>query len=101
MVSNLYLLFYGMGLLYNLVNIGIILDFNCFMIVGGMGFIFFNQLDLNVLVGVFVNVIVVQAMLFFLNFGFDICFDEYLQVLNEWCWQCWYECWVDVLLLVF
>ena len=98
-VSNLHLLLYGTGLLYNLANTGTTPDFNRPMIAGGLGLTFFNQLDLNASVGVPVNATAAQATPLFLNLGFDIRFDEYLQALNERRRQRRYERRVDALLL--
>jgi hypothetical protein len=98
-VSNLHLLLYGTGLLYNLANTGTTSDFNRPLIAGGLGLTFFNQLDLNVTAGIPVNANAGEATPLFLNFGFDIRFDEYLQALNERRQQRRYERRVDALLV--
>ncbi|MBV6652504.1 MAG: hypothetical protein KI786_02035 [Mameliella sp.] len=97
-VSNLHLLVYGTGLLYNLANTGTTSDFNRPMIAGGLGLTFFNQLDLNATVGIPIEATADQSSPLFLNVGFDIRFDEYLQALNERRRQRRYEKRVDALL---
>ncbi|MEQ8706259.1 MAG: hypothetical protein RIC19_20165 [Phaeodactylibacter sp.] len=97
-VSNLHLLLYGSGLLYNLANTGTTPDFNRPLVGGGLGLTFFNQLDLNATAGVPVNATSGVSTPLFLNIGFDIRFDEYLQALNERRRQRRYERRVDALL---
>ncbi len=82
-VSNLHLLVYGTGLLYNLANTGTTADFNRPMVGGGLGLTFFNRLDLNATAGVPINTAPGQPAPLFLNVGFDIRFDEYLQALSD------------------
>lgn len=86
MISNLHLLLYGSGILYNLVNTGTTQDFNAPLIGIGAGLTFFNDLDLNVSWG---KPIMADKAFFdssvptFFNVGFDIQFAEYISRLQD------------------
>lgn len=79
-VSDVHILLYGSGLLYNFVNTGTTKDFNRPLIGTGLGITFFNDLDLNITAGKpilsdqpFFN----SSIPWFVNVGFDIQFVEY------------------------
>ncbi len=84
LVSNFHMLFYGSGLLYNLVNVKTSKEFN-FPIVGlGLGLTFSNALDFNVTFGVpIVKTEEFSLKNNLINAGFDIQFSEYYNRLTE------------------
>ena len=80
MMSNIHLIGYASGILYNLANVGTTKDFNTPLIGGGAGITFFNGLDFNVSVGL----PLIKSQSFqsnylnaFWSMGFDIQFTEY------------------------
>lgn len=85
-VSNIHLLAYGSGLLYNIANTGTTKDFNRPMLGVGLGITFFNGLDMNFCVG---RPVQKERGFFtggnptFINIGFDIQFVEYIDRLNK------------------
>jgi len=81
-ISNIHLLAYGSGILYNIVNTGTSNDFNSPMIAGGVGITFYNNLDFNISFG---KVILSHSNNgpTYLNVGFDILFLEYFDRLQE------------------
>lgn len=85
-VSNVHLLVYGSGLLYNLANTGTTADFNSPIIGFGAGITFFNDLDLNVSTGTALlqdRAFMSKAVPWFINVGFDIQFIEYYNRLQQ------------------
>lgn len=84
LISNLHLVVYGTGILYNLVNTKTEKEFTMPLIAGGAGLTFYNGLDLNVSWGVpiFSNK-PISPSVGFLNIGFDIQFIEYYDRLME------------------
>lgn len=86
MVSNLHLLFYSSGLLYNLVNTTTNSEFNMPIVGTGIGLTFFNALDLNFSYGIPIFPESGFKKSFsngFINLGFDIQFTEYYRRLRE------------------
>lgn len=85
-VSNLHVLAYGSGLLYNLVNTGTTKDFNYPLLGVGVGITFFNDLDFNFSWGKPIlpsKSFSDRSTPTFLSFGFDIQFLEYYERLNQ------------------
>lgn len=85
-LSNIHLLAYGSGILYNIVNTGTTADFNAPMVGVGLGLTFFNDLDLNLTYGkpILSNYkFTDSAVPTFFNVGFDIQFIEYYDRLNK------------------
>lgn len=85
-VSNIHILLYGSGLLYNLVNTGTTNDFNSPLVGAGLGVTFFNDLDLNISVGTPVvknKAFLDKELPYYFNIGFDIQFIEYFNRLSE------------------
>lgn len=80
-VSNLHWLFYGSGVLYNLVNTGTTKDFNSPLVGTGFGLSFYNSLDLNVTVGL--PLATDGSTTPFWGFGFEIPFIEYIDRANK------------------
>jgi hypothetical protein len=85
-ISNVHLLAYGSGILYNLANVGTTKDFNSPMLGAGAGITFFNNLDFNLSIGL----PIIKGQHFkenysqpFWNMGFDIQFTEYITKLKE------------------
>ncbi len=85
-ISNLHLLAYGSGILYNLANTGTSSNFNSPLVGVGVGITFMNDLDFNVSWGKAIP----SNQKFngpnnptFINIGFDIQFTEYLARLNK------------------
>lgn len=81
-ISNIHLLAYGSGILYNIVNTGTSSDFNSPMIAGGIGITFYNNLDFNISYGKVILSKSDSGPNFF-NFGFDIQFIEYFNRLQQ------------------
>lgn len=85
-VSNIHMLAYASGILYNIANTGTTKDFNRPMLGVGLGVTFFNGLDMNFCVG---RPLQKDRGFFtggnptFLNVGFDIQFVEYIDRLNK------------------
>lgn len=85
-VSNIHMLAYASGILYNIANTGTTKDFNRPMLGVGLGITFFNGLDMNFCVG---RPLQKDRGFFtggnptFLNVGFDIQFVEYIDRLNK------------------
>ena len=85
-VSNLHFILYGSGLLYNLANTGTTADFNSPLLGVGSGLTFFNNLDLNLSLGVPLldnNSFSDNFDHFYWNIGFDIQFTEYYDKVRE------------------
>lgn len=85
-ISNIHLLAYGSGILYNLVNTGTTKSFNSPLVGVGVGITFFNDLDFNVSWGkpILINKPFNDSSVpSFLNVGFDIQFIEYYNRLNQ------------------
>lgn len=82
-VSNIHLLLFGSGILYNLANTGTTKNFNRPIYGGGMGITFFNNLDLNLSIGRTIKSRQNDNNSTFINLGFDIRFSEYLQELQK------------------
>lgn len=85
-ISNIHLLLYGSGLLYNLVNTGTTSDFNSPILGAGFGITFFNDLDLNISTGTALlqdKAFMSKAVPWFVNVGFDIQFIEYYNRLQQ------------------
>lgn len=81
-ISNIHLLAYGSGILYNIVNTGTNNDFNSPIIAGGVGITFYNNLDFNISYGKVISSKTNSGPTFF-NFGFDIQFLEYFDRLQQ------------------
>lgn len=81
-ISNIHLIVYGSGILYNIVNTGTSSDFNSPMIAAGIGITFFNNLDFNISYGKVISSNSNDGPTFF-NFGFDIQFLEYFNRLQQ------------------
>lgn len=81
-ISNIHLLAYGSGILYNIVNTGTNNQFNSPIIAGGIGVSFYNNLDFNISYGKVISSKSNNGPSFF-NFGFDIQFLEYFDRLQE------------------
>lgn len=80
LVSNLHIVAYGSGLLYNLVNAKTNSEFNMPLVGAGLGVTFSNALDFNLSIGVplFSDKSIKTSFDYpFINFGFDIQFIEY------------------------
>ena len=86
LISNVHLLLYGSGILYNVINSSTNKEFNYPMVGLGTGVTFYNALDFNVSVG--------MPLLekggfnemknnLFLNFGFDFQITEYLKEVGK------------------
>jgi hypothetical protein len=85
-ISNIHLLAYGSGLLYNLVNTGNTTNFNSPLLGVGVGLTFFNDLDFNLSVGtplVKDKSFRASGVPDFFSFGFDIQFIEYYSRLQQ------------------
>jgi len=83
-ISNIHLLAYGSGILYNLVNTKTSKEFNMPLIGVGGGLTFFNGLDFNVSWGVPIfNDQPISTKYSYWNAGFDIQFIEYFNKLQE------------------
>jgi len=85
-ISNIHLLAYGSGILYNLVNTGTTKSFNSPLVGVGIGITFFNDLDFNVSWGrpILNNKSFNDSSVpSFFNVGFDIQFIEYYDRLNQ------------------
>ncbi len=86
LISDIHVLAYGTGLLYNLTNTGTTKGFNSPMLAAGLGITFFNDLDLNISYG---KPLIGNVSYFskqnpsFFNVGFDIQFIEYFDRLNK------------------
>lgn len=84
-ISNIHILAYGSGILYNLVNTGTAEGFNNPLVGAGIGITFFNNLDLNFTYGTFVlqdEKIFSADVPKFYSVGLDIQFTEYLERLG-------------------
>ncbi|MBI3235425.1 MAG: hypothetical protein HYZ42_15545 [Bacteroidetes bacterium] len=84
-ISNIHILAYGSGILYNLANTGTSKGFNSPLVGLGFGITFFNDLDFNLSVGqpILSNKGFMDASVpYFFNIGFDIQFIEYYNKLN-------------------
>jgi hypothetical protein len=85
-ISNIHLLLYGSGILYNIVNTGTTKSFNSPLVGVGVGVTFFNDLDFNVSWGrpILNNKSFNDSSVpSFFNVGFDIQFIEYYDRLNQ------------------
>jgi hypothetical protein len=85
-ISNIHLLAYGSGILYNLVNTGTTKSFNSPLVGVGVGITFFNDLDVNVSWGKTIlnsKSFTDPSVPSFFNVGFDIQFIEYYDRLNK------------------
>lgn len=85
-VSNVHLLAYGSGILYNLVNTGTTKDFNYPLAGAGLGFTFFNGLDINFTMGKPIlpaQRVFSKTVPYYFNLGFDIQFVEYIDRVNR------------------
>lgn len=85
-ISNIHLLAYGSGLLYNLVNTGNTSNFNSPLLGIGLGITFFNDLDFNLSVGtplVKDKSFRASGVPDFFSIGFDIQFIEYYNRLQQ------------------
>lgn len=85
-LSNVHLLLYGSGIMYNLVNTGTTQDFNSPLVGGGFGLTFYNGLDINFSVGTAIldnTPFLHPSVPFFYNLGMDIQFIEYIDRLNQ------------------
>lgn len=83
-ISNIHLLAYGSGILYNLVNTKTSKEFNMPLIGVGGGLTFFNGLDFNISWGVPIfNDQPISTKYSYWNAGFDIQFIEYFNKLKE------------------
>jgi len=85
-ISNIHLLAYGSGILYNLINTGTTKSFNSPLVGVGVGITFFNDLDFNVSWGrpILNNKSFNDSSVpSFFNVGFDIQFIEYYDRLNQ------------------
>ena len=85
-VSNVHLLLFGSGLLYNIINTTTQNEFSAPLLGGGLGVSFFNGLDFNVTAATpvsenFKTINNKRAWLF--SIGFDIQFTEYLSRYNK------------------
>ncbi len=85
-VSNIHLLLYGSGILYNLVNTGSSKNFNSPILGLGLGITFFNDLDFELSTGI----PVIEGQEFrenfnhgFVSIGFDIRFIDYFNRLQK------------------
>lgn len=88
LISNVHILAYGSGILYNLTSTGTNKSFNYPIIGFGAGITFYNALDLNVTIGVPIRDNLSFTQNFALNtsffgLGFDIQFLEYYDRLTE------------------
>ncbi len=83
-VSDIHLLLYGSGILYNLVNTGTTSDFNSPLVGAGLGLTFYNNLNMNITYGkpLLSNVSFAKAPTYW-GVGFDIDFIEYFNRLTE------------------
>lgn len=85
-ISDIHVLAYGTGLLYNLTNTGTTKGFNSPMLAAGLGITFYNDLDFNISYG---KPLIGNVSYFskqnpsFVNVGFDIQFIEYFDRLNK------------------
>jgi hypothetical protein len=77
-LSNIHALFYGSGILYNLVNTGTTEDFNRPLVSGGLGLTFYNSLNISLSGGKPLAIQKSDDSPWFFNIGFDINFSEYL-----------------------
>jgi hypothetical protein len=85
-ISNIHLLLYGSGILYNIVNTRTTKSFNSPLVGVGVGITFFNDLDFNVSWGrpILNNKSFNDSSVpSFFNVGFDIQFIEYYNRLNQ------------------
>lgn len=85
-ISNIHVLAYGSGIIYNLVNTGTTKSFNSPLVGVGVGITFFNDLDFNVSWGrpILNNKSFNDSSVpSFFNVGFDIQFIEYYDRLNQ------------------
>lgn len=85
-VSNVHLLAYGSGILYNLVNTGTTDNFNSPLVAVGLGATFYNGLDINLSFGTPIlsnKPFLDKSVPFFFNLGMDIQFIEYINRLNK------------------
>lgn len=85
-LSNVHLLAYGSGVLYNLANTGTTKDFNSPLVGAGIGLTFFNGLDINASIGTAVvsnKPFLDKSVPFYFNLGMDIQFVEYIDRLNQ------------------
>ncbi len=85
-ISNLHLLAYGSGILYNIVNTGTTKNFNSPLVGIGLGITFFNDLDFNISWGrpILSNKSFNDASVpSFFNVGFDIQFIEYYDRISQ------------------
>jgi hypothetical protein len=85
-VSNLHLLFYGSGILYNLVNTGTTKAYSDPIVAAGVGLTFYNDLDVNLSIGKPISKdysFLSKQLPTIYNIGFDIQFFEYLDRLNQ------------------
>ena len=82
-ISNIHLLAYGSGMLYNLVNTKTEREFNMPLIGVGVGITFYNGLDLNLTYGVpIIPDAPISASNSFWNMGVDVQFMEYISRLQ-------------------
>lgn len=85
-ISDIHVLAYGTGLLYNLTNTGTTKGFNSPMLAAGVGITFYNDLDFNISYG---KPLIGNVSYFskqnpsFVNIGFDIQFIEYYNRMND------------------
>lgn len=85
-VSNVHILLYGSGIIYNLVNTGTTANFNAPLLGIGPGLTFFNNLDLNITFGVPLiagNSFRENLDYNYWSVGFDIQFTEYYNKVRE------------------
>ena len=84
LISNLHLLFYASGILYNVANSSTNEEFDFPTIATGVGVTFYNALDFNIAFGVPIRGGFTDWGVYpFINVGFDIQFTEYLSALNK------------------
>lgn len=85
-VSDIHLLLYGSGILYNIINSGTSKSFNHPMVGAGFGLTFYNSLDLNITAGIPIiksNSIENSFQSWFIGLGFDFPFSEYIKRLSD------------------
>lgn len=83
-LSNIHLLAYASGVLYNLVDAKTSKEFNMPLIGAGLGFSFFNGLDFNLSAGIpIISNQPIGFQNYYYGFGFDIQFIEYYKRLKQ------------------
>jgi hypothetical protein len=83
LISDVHLLFYGSGILYNIINTSTNKNFTSPIVSAGFGVTFFNNLDFNLSVGTVPNTSISTLNNTFYGIGFDVPFMEYLERVNE------------------